>query len=355
MALIGLLLGMLWRLDWGLLWSDTAVFSTSRPGFGFPAIVFALMSGVALVGLFTFRARWWKVATAAGFGWRLSAWLVVMAFVAQAFLLTLSRGAWLALAGAVAIAVWTGRRDRPARLSNQKPMRNPLHNGAYDGSGDQRESLAESASSKLPSWLNWVFGLLLLALLALNSGPIIDRFVEEQEAVRAILSGEVDYSAESSLSQRWQAQRFGVAVWLERPWFGWGPGSSHGLIVARGGPPLSAEDGGMLDHLHNTYLELLVQFGMIGLAFWFGMFIALLVSIRRARDMGRLDADVARFLVLSIVYLSLWNLIDFHATHQAWRGLWALLAGSALSVGMFAKDSAMPESRQTSETACASR
>jgi O-antigen ligase len=111
----------------------------------------------------------------------------------------------------------------------------------------------------------------------------------------------------------------------------------------------------MLDHLHNTYLELLLQFGMVGLALWFGIFVSLFVSIRRARDLGRLDADVARFLVVSIVYLSLWNLIDFHATHQAWRGLWALLAGSALSVGLFATDSATPESRQTSETACASR
>jgi hypothetical protein len=51
LALFGLLLGGLLRLDWALLLSDSASFLGSRPGFGFPAIVFALFSGIALIGL----------------------------------------------------------------------------------------------------------------------------------------------------------------------------------------------------------------------------------------------------------------------------------------------------------------
>jgi len=347
LALTGLLLGMLWRLDWGLLWSDRAVFFTSRPGFGFPAIVFALISGVVLVGLVTFRTRWWKAATYASFGWRLSAWLIAMAFVAQAFLLTLSRGAWLALAGTVVVAVWMDQRDR--RVSS------PIRKRGQNLVGNHSGPLASSASATIPPWLQWVFGLLLLGLMTLNSGPIIDRLGEEQDALRAMLSGEIDYSVQSSLSQRWHAQRFGMAAWRERPWFGWGPGSSHALIVAGGGPSLRTDDGGILDHLHNTYLELLVQFGLFGLALWAGMFVSLFASVHRARNMGRLDADVARFLMLSIVYLSLWDLIDFHATHQAWRGLWALLAGSALSVGLFATGSGRADGPRASETVCVSR
>ncbi len=109
LALFGLLLGGLWRLDWSLLLSDSAGFLSSRPGFGFPAIVFALFSGIALIGLFVLRARWWSASAWGLGGWWVLLWLVAVALVLQGFVVTLSRGAWIALACTVVVAVLDGQ------------------------------------------------------------------------------------------------------------------------------------------------------------------------------------------------------------------------------------------------------
>lgn len=346
LALLGLLLGGLWRLDWSLLLSDSAGFLSSRPGFGFPAIVFALFSGIALVGLFVLRARCWSASVGGLGGWWVVLWLVAAAMVAQGFVLTLSRGAWIALACTVVVAFWTGRRGHYAARSDEI---------AGDSSG---VSVAEGGMTRLRPALPWIGGLLMTGLLALNAGSIVDRLGEEPGAVSAILSGDTDYSARSSLSLRWHAQRFGLSLWLERPVLGWGPDSSHALIASSGQPALGVGGDEALDHLHNTYLELLVQLGLIGLLIWIGLFVSLFLSIRKARRARFLSADLARFLTLSLVYLSVWDLFDFHALHQDWRGAWAMLAGSALSVGLFAvvdAEHAGDAADQHGEAGCASR
>ncbi|MGB5831036.1 MAG: O-antigen ligase family protein [Thiohalocapsa sp.] len=325
LALIGLVLGVLWRLDWSLLFSDSARFLKSRPGFGFPAIVFALFAGVALVGLLVLRERWWTAGASRTAGWPVLVWLVVTTFVAQAFVLTLSRGAWVALVGTAVTAFWMNLRGL----------------GAQAATPTRRSPLLLAA------------GVLLTGLLVFNSGPMVDRLVEERAAVGAMLSGQLDYSSESSLSLRWHAQLFGLQQWLERPMFGWGAGASRALMKTSGNPAL-LDQGVLLKHLHNTYLEILVQLGLVGLLLWIGIFVSLLMSVASAWRNGALSPDLARFLILSIVYLAIWDLFDFHALHQGWRGHWAMLAGAALSVGLFAKvaRSGLDDARE--EGACAS-
>lgn len=310
LALIGLLLGALWRLDWMLLWSDPRAFAMSRPGFGFPPIIFALFSGTALLGLFVLRDRWWNTGAAARRGWRILPWFVATAAVAQAFILTLARGAALALAATALFAVRLKPRGRDAQTT--APRRS------------WRTRLLAAA--------------LLLGLIGLNAEPILDRLGQEWGAVGAMLSGEIDYSQASSLSQRWHAQRFGIQAWLQRPWFGWGPGAGAALIARDGDPALRMEDGAPLVHLHNTYLEVLVEFGLVGLALWGAILVSLLGSVRAGLRARLLSPDVGRFLLLAILYLMLWSLFDVHAVHQGWRGFFALLAGAASSFGLYARE-----------------
>ena len=350
LALLGMLLGGLWRIDWALLLSDSSAFLDSRPGFGFPAIVFALFSGIALIGLFVLRARWWGGAWWGLGGWWVLAWLVCAAMVLQGFVLTLSRGAWIALAGTLGVAVWMNWRGHFAARADG-PVAARLGDAPAVTGGVMRPRSA----------LPWLGGLLLVGLLGLNAGSIIDRFGAETDAVSAILSGttgDTGDSAPSSVGLRWQAQRFGLSLWWERPLLGWGPGSSEALIASSAMPELGVGSDQALDHLHNTYLELLVQLGLIGLLLWIGLFLALLSSIGTAWRARSLSADLARFLTLSIVYLAFWDLFDFHALHQDWRGAWALLAGAALSVGLFAGVDRQPAddgADQREDRACVSR
>lgn len=301
LALVGLFIGTFWRLDWALLLSEPAAFLESRPGFGFPANVFALFSGTVLIGLVTLRRRCWHAGGAPEL--RRVLWWLVALVAAQAFLLTLSRGAWIALTltAVVGLAV------------------------AVRGSGWR-------ASPRLLLGLAAVC----LALLLVYAGPMAERFAAEWGTIRAMVAGEIDYSAESSLSQRWHAQRFGLAAWLQQPWLGWGPGAAKALLAASDDPAVMLIGYGPMEHLHNTYLEVLVQLGLVGFLLWFGLFALLLRAVLKAWQAGQIDEDVAGFLWLALLYLVLWNLFDFHATHQSWRAFWALLAGGALSMGLFA-------------------
>jgi len=348
LALVGLLLGMLWRLDWGLLLSDASGFLSSRPGFGFPAIVFALFSGIALIGLFVFRERCWMASTRLIAALRVTAWIIATAMVAQGFMLTLSRGAWIALVLTGIAAIWLPRLLRQAgRLDPHPSESQPSPSNWSAAAGPPRSAL------------HWFVGVLLLGLVVFNAPPFVDRLSQEQAALSAELAGEADAGAQSSLSLRWGAQRFGFEAWIERPLLGWGPGSSDTLLAASANPVSQGDGGGVLAHLHNTYLELLVQLGLLGLVLWCGIFICLFMSLVTAWRRGRLTPDTARFLILAMVYLSIWNLFDFHALHQDWRGLWTLLAGAALSVGLFAGvgEDGSPDNggERRLGTACASR
>jgi O-antigen ligase len=156
-----------------------------------------------------------------------------------------------------------------------------------------------------------------------------------------LLQGEsLSVNNASSLSLRWHAQLFGLESWLQRPWFGWGPGSSRHLMRESGAPGVFDQDGVVLKHLHNSYLELLSQFGLLGLGFWLSLAVALVWSVNASRTRGELSPDLASFLILSLLYLALWSLFNFRMVHQDFRGYWALLAGAALTFGLYPREPA---------------
>ena len=311
LAVTGLLLGTLWRLDWDMLLADPLGFLGSRPGFGFPTIAYALYSGSALLGLILLRERFWHDSSGRATVPRMTLWLLLLLLLAEGFLITQSRGAWIALAmtGVIGIvSAWRG------------PMRLPA-------------SRSRGAAVVLT-----VAALLLVTTV--NAPRITDRLAAEADVARALAEGEVDYRQASSLSLRWHAQVFGLRQWLARPWLGWGPGASQPLMQASGDPALRDVDGSVLRHLHNTYLEVLVQLGVVGLALLGGLYLLLIAVLRRAVRRGSLDADLGVFLMLALVFGAIWALFSFRALHQDWRAYWALLGGAALSFALYPKVSA---------------
>ncbi|MEA3638955.1 MAG: O-antigen ligase family protein [Lamprobacter sp.] len=343
LVLIGLLLGTLWRLDWGLLLSDAGAFFASRPGFGFPALAYALYAGTALIGLLALRHRCWYRRNGQRRWWALPLWLVAWALLAEGVVLTQARGSWL---GLILVALLgAGLWLRAQRLQHGRIPRRPL---------------LVAASG-------------LLLLMALNAGKISERLNEEQAVAEQLLRGEVPTDQITSFTLRWHGQRFGLEAWLERPWLGWGPGASYSLMSASvaataadnaagaeiGVPALDAEaDGasavsedlaqvargiwhpedGVLKHLHNSYLELLAQFGLVGFGLWMLIAILLLWAVYDAVRGKRLSQDLGLFLILALLYLAIWSLFNFRLVHQDFRGYWALLAGAALSMALYRRE-----------------
>ena len=364
LVLMGLLLGTLWRLDWALLLSDADAFFVSRPGFGFPALGYALYAGTALIGLLALRHRCWYRPDGRQRWWVPPLWLAALALLAEGVVLTQARGSWLGLmlVGLLGVGLWL----RAQWLRQGRIPRRPL--------------LAAAGG--------------LLLLIGLNAGEIGERINEEQQVAEQLLRGEVPVDQITSFTLRWHAQRFGLEAWLERPWFGWGPGAS-GLLMTAGVAATTADNAvdaevglpvagfeagrvseanraseasrvseagrvseasrasavseelilaargvwhpedGVLKHLHNSYLELLVQLGLVGFGLWMLIASLLLWAVYDAMRRGRVSRDLGLFLILALLYLALWSLFNFRMVHQDFRGYWALLAGAALSLALY--------------------
>ena len=322
LVLLGMIGGMVVRLDWVLLLRDPRGFFDARDGFGFGSIAFGLYSGTALLGLVLLRGRCWQDAAGRVRWWRVLPWLIGLAVVFQGFLMTKSRGSWLALLVGLAVGLWLERRERCR--STAVPGWGP---GASAAAG-RRRRLATAAVVAIVA-----------AMVLLNGASIVKRVTKEWGTVQGMVSGEIAFDRSSSVSLRWNAQLVGLATWAERPWLGWGAGTTRALMDASGNPAVrSPKNDRPLKHLHDTYLELAVQLGLVGLLLFLALHLGLIGLVaRQLRVAGPEQGarrDILVFLVAALVLLLVWDLFDVRAVRQDWRAFWALLAGAALGLGL---------------------
>lgn len=314
LALVGLILGMLLRMDWEVLLHDPARFFDRRTGFGFGAIAFGLYSASAVLGLVLLRRWFWERAGRVHWG-RVMGWGLAVAMLLQGLLMSKSRGAWIALLVAMPVGLWLAWRSaRRARSAHDLPAR-------------QRRR----------GWLALVLvGVALAALVAGNAGRIGERVVQEREVAAALIGGQMEPNPRSSLSLRWHAQAFGLRLIGERPGLGWGAGTSRGLMSVHDEPGVLDPRGQPLQHLHNTVLEAGVQLGLVGLGLFVLVKLGLMVALWpqfRAGDARERELSIALFSALLL--LLVWDLFDFRALNQDWRGFWTFLGGAALALVLF--------------------
>jgi O-antigen ligase len=109
-------------------------------------------------------------------------------------------------------------------------------------------------------------------------------------------------------------------------------------MEASGHPAVRYDDGGVLKHLHNAYLEAAVELGLIGLGLFLAIQLGLLGSLVRRLGGGAASAPVGRdlivFLLCALVLLLIWDLFDARVVRQDWRGHWTLLGGAALGLAL---------------------
>jgi O-antigen ligase len=308
LALASLIIGILIRLDPREI---AGVLQGERAGFGMPAIAFGLYSATALLGLAAFARRLWGPSTRRlGFSLRILGWAVLVAALAEGLLATQSRGSWLAFILVMPPLAWLSARH---------------------ALGGNRNS-----SSGRPGRGGWlaVLGVVLAAgFVVANSATIRERLSAETETMRAVLT--LDYAhipthRQSSIGVRFHLNRLGLQKWLERPWLGWGPGSTRMLI----------EDNEIAElrewsDLHNSYLEILVRLGIVGAAFFLAGAWLVWRALRAARTDPRVPRDLYLFLNASLALLALWSLTDFRMTAADWKFYWLLLGGMVFTYRLF--------------------
>lgn len=132
----------------------------------------------------------------------------------------------------------------------------------------------------------------------------------------------------------------------EKPWIGWGAGSSDKMT--------SALPGGVAGHPHNDYLRLLVDYGVVGLGFWLAAYSTLLVLTwrgwRRALPRGGLDMRIQCAAFLALTGIAMAMFVDNPLIEIAKMAPLGALAGLALGVAARRRAEAVAPDRVVEDT-----
>ncbi|QIK36703.1 O-antigen ligase family protein [Caldichromatium japonicum] len=295
LAALGLTLAVLRKIDWAQFGPE---FFSNRFESYLPAIAFGLVSGLGALGFVALRQAFWA---GCGSWWRLCQilWLLWLAFMLEGLVLSQSRGAWLAFLGglgALALSTWQA--------------------SGWNGLGWLRRHPRQVL----------LIGVLVVGGLALQHETFLKRFTKHTDTLVQIARGESVTS--DPIGLRFKAWLFALERWQERPWFGWGAGSSRTLIAQSGRPQDLFDYDHWLPHLHSTYAELLVQFGLVGSILFGSWLLALVWAGYRAHQSGRLPPDLGSFYLAALICILIWCLFNYRAVHVDWLFIWLLLAGS---------------------------
>ena len=283
------------------------VFSGARTGFHLRVIAFSLYCSTAILGLILFAPSILKKKDTSGISLaRVIAWAVLLLILVETFILGRSRGAWIS--ALVVIPVITFLKFK------QCLRKNPL---------EPRYQV-----------LFLALGILIVLFVLIAGSQIIKQRVSaELPMIGAAVEGQFDKIPTKGFGVRVQALRYGLAKIKERPFLGWGPGSTKYLIPKSNDPhllhPLSGGKYAWIDHLHNTYLEILFRFGLVGGVIFVLLIYLLLKPIIVAIHENSLPRDIGLFVIGTFALIAVWSLSDFRLLHHDWRNYWLLIAGIA--------------------------
>jgi len=134
---------------------------------------------------------------------------------------------------------------------------------------------------------------------------------------------------DSSISIRYDTWHSSYAAFIEQPMFGHGVGSFRSAAYQSiSGDKLreASNEDRQITHAHNEYLEILVELGMIGLAFWLLVIGLLIRQLFKAKE---LDFKVVSLLALSGVAIHSFFSFPLH------NGGTALIAASLFAISQF--------------------
>jgi len=305
LALLGFTTGILRKIDWGSF--DESFFHTRFEVY-LPAISFGMFTALGALGLIALRSWVWDASRGGIPRWlMLVGWLFLLAVMLEGLLLSYSRGAWVAFAVALGLLVlleWHAHRRLLERSGGRRVV--------IIGSG----VLAAAAIG---------------VFLVTQSERIADRMMAEEQTLTEIAGGSWSDVPSNSVGLRVHALRFAAHLLSERPLLGWGAGSSRYLLAHSDRSELRVDETAWLPHLHNAYAEILVQFGLVGFVLATALVWLLVRAVAVEGRAGRLPGALARYLLVSMVFVLIWNLINYRIVRHDWLSFWILYAGIAFS------------------------
>lgn len=179
----------------------------------------------------------------------------------------------------------------------------------------------------------------LKAAMLVAAGVII---YQARDLLSLQISSQMNYSA----LQRIELTRYGWNLWRERPWTGWGWGSTSNLV------PQATLVEGEYPHFHNTWVQILAESGavgvlMIGLFLWFGL---RCVWIALARLRSPAVSAYVTFAFISIIWLGMFEALTFGADRMVQLVLMMSIMGYMTSLALDARRRAATDETGDSST-----
>jgi O-antigen ligase len=274
--------------------------------FGKP-IIFGFDSAVAILTLI--MLTFYLLSPNSGIAPRFKVLLTGLTFVGilffiQGLIISQSRGVWLAILFALPVALFLAWKSR--------------------------HTPRKTAKTSIALLLGGVA--LISAIMAMNWNTLTKRISYEQGALSIAFNQGLDEAPLGSSTARLHLWRFAIDKWLERPLLGWGPGTTYGQTKAENSVVLKDHRGISFDHLHNAYLEVLFQLGLIGLVLICVTAVLITSTTVRAYRMGNISNYMLAFLLSNFVLILIYSLTDFRHLHWNWRFYWLILGGIIFSL-----------------------
>lgn len=155
------------------------------------------------------------------------------------------------------------------------------------------------------------------------------RLMKEDRAIVNFLEGDFSSLGQKSIGIRIHSWLEACSWIKERPLLGWG-GHGRKLVIQQAD---TFSDGikKRIGHLHNSYFDLMVNYGLSGLAVFLGLLTWLLLRARRALKAGKLPPDVASFGLIFLVFWLIVNCFESYMFYSSGGFVFSLISGGILS------------------------
>ena len=145
------------------------------------------------------------------------------------------------------------------------------------------------------------------------------RLVDDVEMLAQARSGDLSDLPRTSMGYRVVSWRAALEWFGQRPVTGWG-GNAGGLVIEHT-EWLRAYIGDLsLGHLHNSYAELLVRYGLLGFSLYLVLMVWTAKGAHRAWKNGNMPGD---FLIFFLVFFVFWTIVNLFESYMFyWTGVY---------------------------------
>lgn len=173
-----------------------------------------------------------------------------------------------------------------------------------------------AAQKNQASKLTMIMGASLLCVFIIITGKH-DRLYNEFNKILDMWDGNILSLASTSIGARINSWAAGLEWIVQSPWIGWG--SRGGFVVAENTPWLKGTISSTFGHMHSSYIEVLVRYGLLG-ALLIGIFIFwIAVNLRSAYKNKVIPKETYLFLCTMFLYLAIVNSTESYLFY--WTGI----------------------------------